>query len=61
MKTEVAAVTNVCNEYRCALEFGVLDPEEAIPQFLEKLEAAGIQKIIDEKQKQLDEYLAAKN
>ena len=61
VKTEVAAVTNVCNEYRCALEFGVLDPEEAIPQFLEKLEAAGIQKIIDEKQKQLDEYLSEKN
>jgi putative aldouronate transport system substrate-binding protein len=60
VKTEVAAVTNVCNEYRCALEFGVLDPETAIPEFLSKLEAAGIQKIIDEKQRQLDAFLAAK-
>lgn len=60
VKTEVAAVTNVCNEYRCALEFGVLDPETAIPEFLSKLEAAGIQKIIDEKQSQLDEFLASK-
>jgi putative aldouronate transport system substrate-binding protein len=60
VKTEVAAVTNVNNEYRCALEFGAVDPEVAIPEFLAKLEAAGIQKIIDEKQRQLDEYLASK-
>ena len=60
MKNEVAAVTNVCNEYRCALEFGALDPETAIPEFLGKLEDAGIQKIIDEKQKQLNEFLASK-
>ena len=60
VKNEVAAVTNVCNEYRCALEFGALDPETAIPEFLGKLEDAGIQKIIDEKQKQLNEFLASK-
>ena len=60
VKTEIAAVTNVCNEYRVALEFGVVDPEVGIPEFLQKLEAAGIQRIVDEKQRQLNEYLTGK-
>lgn len=60
VKTEVAAVNNVLNEYRAGLEFGVLDPETALPEFLSKLETAGIDKIIAEKQSQLDAWLASK-
>lgn len=60
VKTEVAAVTNVCNEYRVSLEYGAVDPEIVIPEFLEKLKAAGIDKIIAEKQRQLDAFLASK-
>ncbi len=60
VKTEVAAVNNVLNEYRAGLEFGVLDPETALPEFLNKLETAGIDKIIAEKQSQLDAWLASK-
>lgn len=60
VKTEVAAITNIMNEYRAGLEFGVLDPETALPEFIEKLKAAGIDKVVAEKQKQLDEWLAAK-
>lgn len=57
VKTEVASVTNVLNEYRAALEFGALDPEEALPEFLAKLEAAGMNKIVSEKQSQLDAWV----
>lgn len=60
VKTEVAAVNNVLNEYRAGLEFGVLDPETALPEFLNKLEVAGIDKIIAEKQSQLDAWVASK-
>lgn len=60
VKTEVAAVNNVLNEYRAGLEFGVLDPDTALPEFLSKLETAGIDKIIAEKQSQLDAWLASK-
>lgn len=57
---EITAVTNVYTEYQNALEFGFLDPEVAIPEMNEKLMAAGLQKIIDEKQKQLDAWAATK-
>ena len=38
---------------------GVTDPDEIIPELNEKLYKAGLQKVIDEKQRQFDEWLAA--
>jgi len=55
---EIAACKNVTNKYCAALECGTLDPAEALPQFLKELEANGIDRIIDEKQRQLDEWAA---
>ncbi len=55
---EVTAVRNVKDKYANALECGSIDPAEALPAFLEELEAAGVNTIIEEKQKQLDAYLA---
>lgn len=57
---EVTAVRNVKGKYANALECGSIDPAEALPAFLEELETAGANTIIEEKQKQLDEYLASK-
>ena len=57
---EVTAVTNVRSKYYKALIVGAVDPDEYIPMYLEELEAAGHQKIIDEVQRQLDEFLANK-
>ena len=57
---EVTAVRNVRGKYANALECGSIDPAEALPAFLEELETAGANTIIEEKQKQLDEYLASK-
>lgn len=59
VKTEYAAVTNVISQYRIALECGALDPDKALPEFNAKLKDAGIEKIIVEKQKQLDVWAAA--
>lgn len=57
---ELTACTNVANKYRISLECGSVDPDEILPKFIEELNAAGIQKIIDEKQAQLDAWMAEK-
>ena len=59
VRTEMASVGAVKDEYELSLDTGALDPAKALPEFLEKLEAAGSQTIIDEIQKQLDEWKAA--
>ncbi|MCM3271066.1 ABC transporter substrate-binding protein [Paenibacillus elgii] len=56
VKTEMAAVNNVLTEYVVGLETGTLDPAENLPKFITKLKAAGSDKIISEKQRQLDEW-----
>jgi putative aldouronate transport system substrate-binding protein len=59
VKNEVAAFNNVVTEFTGALWSGTVDPEKTIPKFIEKLKAAGSDKVIAEKQRQLDEW--AKN
>ncbi|MFF2090887.1 ABC transporter substrate-binding protein [Paenibacillus sp. NPDC058174] len=56
VKTEYAAVSNVVTQYRIALESGTVDPAKVLPDFIAKLKSAGIDKIIAEKQKQLDDW-----
>jgi putative aldouronate transport system substrate-binding protein len=56
VKTEIAAVTNVQNQYQLGLETGTLDPKVTLPEYISKLKAAGIDKIITEKQSQLDTW-----
>ncbi len=60
VQNQVTACNNVVSSYNTALIWGSLDPAENIPKFVEELEAAGINEIIAEKQRQLDEYLAGK-
>lgn len=60
VKTEFASVTNVLNQYKLGLETGTLDPDKTLPDFIAKLKAAGIDRIIAEKQKQLDAWAAEK-
>ena len=57
---QVTACNNVISQYNTALRWGVLNPDETIDQFNSELEAAGMNDIITEKQKQLDEFLASK-
>ncbi|MFB9330868.1 ABC transporter substrate-binding protein [Paenibacillus aurantiacus] len=56
VKTEAAAVQGVKEQYKIGLETGTLDPAKYLPEFISKLKSAGIEKMIAEKQKQLDEW-----
>ncbi|WP_152393242.1 ABC transporter substrate-binding protein [Paenibacillus guangzhouensis] len=56
VKTEIAAVSNVLSQYYLVLETGAVDPDKELPKLIEKLKAAGIDKVIAEKQRQLDEW-----
>lgn len=53
VRTEVDACQAVINKYENALLCGALEPDTAIPGFLDELEAVGIDKVIREKQEQL--------
>ena len=60
VKTAYTAVTNVIEQYLPALVCGSVDPEADIPEFVQRLQDAGLQTIIDSKQEQLDAWLASK-
>lgn len=60
VSTEIAAVESVIERYTRSLENGTVDIDTVLPEFLSALEDAGINKIIEEKQAQVDAWLAAK-
>ena len=59
-ETQMGTVANVVAEYYLALCTGSVDPDEKLPEFQKKLEDAGINDIIDDANKQLDDYMANK-
>ncbi len=59
-ETQMGAVANVVAEYMLPLCTGTVDPEEKLPEFLQKLEDNGINDIIDDANAQLDTFMAAK-
>lgn len=56
--TEQSTVKSVISKYLTQLEYGTVELETVYPEFLEELEKAGINTIIEENQKQLDAWLA---
>lgn len=58
--TEIAAVDTVISQYTPSLNSGALDPQQALPEFLDALKAAGMDKIIEEQQRQIDEWKAGR-
>ena len=60
VEAEMAACESVIEKYALALESGSVDIDSVLPQFLDELKAAGIDKVVAEAQKQLDEFIAAK-
>lgn len=60
VKSEIAKVNQVMAEMQLALEFGTIDPEKSLPVYVEKLKKAGIEKIMEDYQKQLDAFYAGK-
>ncbi|MCI8390528.1 MAG: ABC transporter substrate-binding protein [Roseburia sp.] len=59
VSTEYSAVTTVVEQYSDSIDAGAVDPEIAVPEFIAALKAAGIDKVIEENQRQLDEWAAA--
>lgn len=55
---EITQLDNVCSKYQAGLETGTLDPEQYLPEFVQALKDAGLEKVIAEKQAQLDAFLA---
>ena len=60
VQREAAACRDIVDKYYNGLILGCLNPDEAIPKFNEELEKAGINTIINEKQRQLDVWLSKK-
>ncbi|RCX16021.1 putative aldouronate transport system substrate-binding protein [Anaerobacterium chartisolvens] len=60
VKNEMTALQNVYGQYVRAMGSGIMDPDKSLPDFIDKLKKAGIDKVIAEKQRQLDEFLKSK-
>lgn len=59
VKAEAAAVASVAAQYMKPIEVGAVeDPEEAVQLLITKLKEAGYDKLFEELQRQIDEYLA---
>lgn len=59
VKTELANCTAIMTEMVPALSNGSVDPAKALPDFLKRLESAGVSAIVAEKQAQYDAWKAA--
>lgn len=57
IETEFAACQNVHQQYWWPLELGYTDAETGLAEYRQKMEAAGIAKVIKVLQEQLDEYV----
>ncbi|MGO4372227.1 ABC transporter substrate-binding protein [Paenibacillus sp. 2TAB19] len=55
---EVSQLNSVLAKYENPISFGAVDPEANLKKLNDELYAAGLQKVMDEKQKQLDAWLA---
>ena len=56
VNTQVAGFRNILDEFGKSLYTGSVDPDEYLPKLQKKLEATGIQEVIDEMQSQIDEW-----
>lgn len=60
VSTEIAQLNSVYEQYYKDIAFGAVDIDAKIKEFNDALYAAGLQKVMDEKQSQLDTWLASK-
>ena len=57
VSNEIAAVSNVVDQYLKPLTYGDVNPDELYPQFIDALKAAGIDNIIADYQAQVKEWV----
>lgn len=60
VSTQIAAVASVVDEYMDTLITGAMDPAVVYPEFMAKLDAAGVDAVLTEMQAQIDAWLATK-
>ncbi len=60
VKNELAALANVSKQYADALNAGAVDPSSYLPEFISKLKANGIDKVVAEANTQAKAFLDAK-
>lgn len=60
VSTEIAAVNNVLEEFKATLYSGSVDVDEYLGKLNDKLKQQGLNKIIEEMQKQIDEWKVSK-
>lgn len=58
VSAERAAVQKVISQYTALLAYGIVNPHEVLPEFLQELEDAGIDTVIAENQRQLDAWIS---
>jgi len=58
VQNEMTAISNVLQQYQRVLETGSADPKQVLPEFISQLQAAGIDRVIEAKQAQLDAWAA---
>jgi putative aldouronate transport system substrate-binding protein len=56
---ELAACNAVRDEFFAVIDCGAADPDAEIPKFVDKLKAAGLDRLLAAKQEQLDAWVAA--
>jgi putative aldouronate transport system substrate-binding protein len=57
LETEQAAIANVYAEYGFNLMSGAVNPDEVLPEFLAKLEEAGITALVEAANQQMADYM----
>ena len=57
VKTQVTAIQNVISKYQATIGCGYADPDEAVAKFVEELEAAGINDVIEEAKTQIQAWM----
>lgn len=60
VQTELASCANVDKQYRNQLMLGAIDPDSIYDEYMNQMEKAGMNTIIDEAQKQFDEFMKNK-
>ncbi len=60
VKNEMAALANVSKQYADAMNAGAVDPSTYLPEFISKLKANGIDKVVAEANNQVKAFLDAK-
>lgn len=60
VQTELASCANVNSQYISQLMLGAIDPDSVYDKYMEEMKKAGMDTVIAEVQKQLDEFMANK-